>query len=328
MVLPNTDSHFGCRCYAAVIENRSVRTMVVIETFELTKVYGSKTACAGISLTVKQGQVFGLLGPNGAGKSTFIKMLTGLLYPTSGRAMVLGKPVTDITVRSKIGYLPENFKYQDWMTGQDLLSFHAALYKIDKSRAALRIAEVLKLVKLAGQENLRIGTYSKGMQQRLGIASALLPDPELLFLDEPTSALDPLGRKEVRDLIRDLQGRGKSVLLNSHLLSEVELVCDSAAIINQGRIIVGGSMNEILGGKFTLEIRAQNIGSEVVRRLQAVDPGVSFGNDLITLEIDQLESASEVARIIVENGGKLFSMTPRRANLESRFISLINGEAL
>jgi ABC-2 type transport system ATP-binding protein len=156
----------------------------------------------------------------------------------------------------------------------------------------------------------------------------LLPDPELLFLDEPTSALDPLGRKEVRDLIRDLQGRGKSVLLNSHLLSEVELVCDSAAIINQGRIIVGGSMNEILGGKFTLEIRAQNIGSEVVRRLQAVDPGVSFGNDLITLEIDQLESASEVARIIVENGGKLFSMTPRRANLESRFISLINGEAL
>lgn len=297
---------------------------MVIETFALTKVYGGKLACSNLHLAVPQGQIFGLLGPNGAGKSTCIKMLTGLLFPTSGVAMVLGKPVGDIANRNRIGYLPENFKFQEWMTGKELLSFHASLYKIDKPKAVARIAEVLELVKLQGQEKYRVGTYSKGMQQRLGLAGALLPDPELLFLDEPTSALDPLGRKEVRDLILDLKQRGKSVLLNSHLLSEVEQVCDSAAIINQGRIVASGFMNDILGGNYTLEIRVSNINEEMVEQLRKIDPALGVNDDLITLKITKLEISPDVARIVVQNGGLLFSMTPRRDNLESRFISLIN----
>jgi ABC-2 type transport system ATP-binding protein len=301
---------------------------MVIETSNLTKVYGIKRACSNISFTVKKGEIFGLLGPNGAGKSTVIKMLTGLLFPTSGGALLLGKPMGDIAIREKIGYLPENFKYQDWMTGKDLLSFHASLYKIDRKRAVFRSDELLEMVKLKGQEDYRIGTYSKGMQQRLGLASALLADPDLLFLDEPTSALDPLGRKEVRDIILDLKRRGKSILLNSHLLSEVETVCDSVAIINQGKIIAAGSLDELLGDEYTLEIRAENLTPEIIDGLKAIDPGVFIDNDTIRMKIKKPEFSHEVARIIIENRGKLFSLTPRRDNLETRFISLIKGELM
>jgi ABC-2 type transport system ATP-binding protein len=301
---------------------------MVIETSNLTKVYGIKRACSNISFTVKKGEIFGLLGPNGAGKSTVIKMLTGLLFPTSGGALLLGKPMGDIAIREKIGYLPENFKYQDWMTGKDLLSFHASLYKIDRKKAVFRSDELLELVKLKGQEDYRIGTYSKGMQQRLGLASALLADPDLLFLDEPTSALDPLGRKEVRDIILGLKRRGKSILLNSHLLSEVETVCDSVAIINQGKIIAAGSLDELLGDEYTLEIRAENLTPEIIDGLKAIDPGVFIDNDTIRMKIKKPEFSHEVARIIIENRGKLFSLTPRRDNLETRFISLIKGELM
>jgi ABC-2 type transport system ATP-binding protein len=301
---------------------------MVIETSNLTKVYGIKRACFNISFTVKKGEIFGLLGPNGAGKSTVIKMLTGLLFPTSGGALLLGKPMGDIAIREKIGYLPENFKYQDWMTGKDLLSFHASLYKIDRKRAVFRSDELLEMVKLKGQEDYRIGTYSKGMQQRLGLASALLADPDLLFLDEPTSALDPLGRKEVRDIILDLKRRGKSILLNSHLLSEVETVCDSVAIINQGKIIAAGSLDELLGDEYTLEIRAENLTPEIIDGLKAIDPGLFIDNDTIRMKIKKPEFSHEVARIIIENRGKLFSLTPRRDNLETRFISLIKGELM
>ncbi|MDP4181615.1 MAG: ABC transporter ATP-binding protein, partial [Bacillota bacterium] len=222
---------------------------MVIETDKITKFYGEKLGCKDISISVKESEIFGFLGPNGAGKSTFIKIMTGLLFPSSGTARILGKPLNDVTVRQKIGYLPENFKYQDWMTGEDLLSFHASLYKLDKKVSKGRIQEVLSMVKLKGHEKYRLGTYSKGMQQRLGLASALLPDPELLFLDEPTSALDPIGRKEVRDIMSDLKSRGKTILLNSHLLSEVEMVCDSVVIINRGAVVVQGNMSDLLKGE-------------------------------------------------------------------------------
>jgi ABC-2 type transport system ATP-binding protein len=299
---------------------------MVIETLNLTKVYGTKPACADISITVRKAEIFGLLGPNGAGKSTFIKMLTGLLFPTSGAARLLGKPAGDVFAREKIGYLPENFKYQDWMTGRDLLAFHASLYKMDRKKAALRSEELLELVKMKGQEDYRIGTYSKGMQQRLGLASSLLSDPELLFLDEPTSALDPLGRKEVRDIILDLKRQGKTILLNSHLLSEVEMVCDSAAIINQGKIIAAGSLDELLGGEYTIEIRADKINPEITAGLKAIDPGVCIDNHTIRMTLQQPEFSHEVARLIIENGGRLFSLTPRKNSLENKFISLIKGE--
>jgi len=208
---------------------------MVIETFNLTKLYGNKFGCQDICLSVSEGQVFGFLGPNGAGKSTLVKMLMGLITPTSGEARLLGKPLGDLEARKRIGFLPENFRYQEWLTGYELLSFHADLYKLPPGVKAARIKEVLAMVGLTGREGHRIRTYSRGMQQRIGLASALLPDPDLLFLDEPTSALDPLGRKEVRGIIRRLKSLGKTVFLNSHLLSEVEMICDRVRMLSTAR---------------------------------------------------------------------------------------------
>ncbi|MCX7923495.1 MAG: ABC transporter ATP-binding protein [Clostridia bacterium] len=298
---------------------------MVIETENLTKYYGNKIGCRDITISVGKGEIFGFLGPNGAGKSTFIKMLVGLLFPTSGKAFVLGKPVGDVDVRKKIGYLPENFKYQDWMTGEDLLSFHASLYKLDKKNAAAKMEEVLDIVKLKGHERYRIGTYSKGMQQRIGLACALLPDPDLLFLDEPTSALDPVGRKEVRDIMTKLRSMGKTVLLNSHLLSEVEIVCDSAVIINKGSVIKRGKMEDILESKLILEIHAEDLNSEVLNKLRDFDPGLTYSNNMINMEIKDKDATHHIASIIINGGGKLFELSPRRVSLENVFINLVEG---
>ncbi|MDF2521954.1 MAG: multidrug transporter ATPase [Clostridia bacterium] len=298
---------------------------MVIETEKLTKYYGSKIGCRDITISVGEGEIFGFLGPNGAGKSTFIKMLVGLLFPTSGRAYVLGKPLGDVEARKKIGYLPENFKYQDWMTGEDLLSFHASLYKLDKKKASAKKEEVLEIVKLKGHENYRIGTYSKGMQQRIGLACALLPDPDLLFLDEPTSALDPIGRKEVREIMTSLKSRGKTVLLNSHLLSEVEAVCDTAAIIKKGSIIKYGKMEDILESKLILEIHVEDLSSEILNKLIAFDSSLTCSSNSIQMEIKDRSAIHNVASIIVNGGGKLYELSPKRVSLENLFLNLIEG---
>ncbi|MDP4091549.1 MAG: ABC transporter ATP-binding protein [Bacillota bacterium] len=299
---------------------------MIIETEALTKLYGKKTGCKNISITVREGQIYAFLGPNGAGKSTFIKMLTGLIFPTSGRAEVLGKPLGDVEVREKLGYLPENFKYQDWMSGQDLLSFHASLYKLDRRISESRIEEVLELVKLKGNEKYKIGSYSKGMQQRIGIASSLLCDPQLIILDEPTSALDPIGRKEVRDIMVELKKRGKTIFLNSHLLSDVEMLCDSVAIINKGSIIKEGPLDTILYEKVTLEIHADNITGPILQKLGEIDKDMEYERDRICLQISGNEETASIAELIINNGGRLYGLIPHRETLENAFIRLIEGE--
>jgi ABC-2 type transport system ATP-binding protein len=299
---------------------------LIIETDKLTKIYGKKVGCSDITVNVPEGDVFGLLGPNGAGKSTFIKMMTGLIFPTSGKAAVLGKPLGDVGVRKKIGYLPEIFKYQEWMTGVDLLSFHASLYKMDKKETRKRIEEVLELVNLKGHEKYKVGTYSKGMQQRLGFASAMLTSPDLLFLDEPTSALDPIGRKEVRDIIMMLKNQGKTVLLNSHLLSEVEMVCDSLAIINKGSLVKQGKLEDILESKLILYIEADDISDEILSKLKGIDPILLYDNNKLTLNIKDREDINEAGRIIIQNGGKLYRLEAKKENLENMFIKMIKGE--
>ncbi|MDP4093784.1 MAG: ABC transporter ATP-binding protein [Bacillota bacterium] len=298
---------------------------MVIETVDITKYYGKKLGCRNVCISVDKGQIFGLLGPNGAGKSTFVKMLVGLIHPTSGKGFLLGKPIGDINTRKKIGYLPENFKYQEWMTGADLLSFHASLYKLDKRLSHERIEDVLHLVKLSGNERYKISTYSKGMQQRIGLACALLPEPDLLFLDEPTSALDPIGRKEVRDIMLELRSHGKTVLLNSHLLSEVETVCDSIAIINKGEIVKQGNTDEILEGKLVLEAVVEGINSSIINSLKKYDSELIINNNKITLSIESKDNVHEIACMIVENGGRLYGLTPRRESLENVFINLVEG---
>ncbi|MCW2279036.1 ABC transporter ATP-binding protein [Heliophilum fasciatum] len=214
--------------------------MWAIETKQLTKTYGERGGCQGISLQVPRGSIFGLLGPNGAGKSTLVKVLVGLLHKTSGEATILGRPVTDVSARRRVGFLPENFRYHEWLTGEDLLRLHGVLFGLSAREMEERLDKVLNQVGLAEKRKQKVGTYSKGMQQRIGLACALLPDPELLFLDEPTSAMDPVGRKEVRDLLLQWQAEGKTIFLNSHLLSELETICDQIAVIKEGQLLYQG----------------------------------------------------------------------------------------
>ncbi len=295
----------------------------IIETKGLTKQYENQKGCVDISINVGQGEVFGFLGPNGAGKSTLIKTLVGLLFPTSGSAEILGLPLGSLEAKKRIGYLPELFKYQEWMTGSDLLKFHAELYKIDKKAMRVKIEEVLDIVHMKGSEQYKIGTYSKGMQQRIGMASALLCDPQLIFLDEPTSALDPIGRKEVRDIILELKQRGKTVFLNSHLLSEVEQVCDSAAIISHGHIIKQGQMQELLKGQQSLEIQADSIDHRILSQLEAYDEYFSYDGQIIRMNLKSMADTPDIAALIVQNGGKLYSIKPSSNKLEDLFIQLV-----
>ncbi|MFF0827822.1 ABC transporter ATP-binding protein [Brevibacillus porteri] len=217
----------------------------VIETWELTKQYNGKAGCKNITLQVPRGSVFGFLGQNGAGKSTFVRTMLGLLHPTDGKAVMLGQPIGSVESRKKVGYLPELFRYPDWLTGQQLLEHHAELCGLTHRESKSVIKNVVELVGMAGRERERIRGYSKGMQQRIGIACALLSDPELIFLDEPTSALDPIGRKEVRELIARLRDQGKTVFLNSHLLSEMESVCNYVGIIHRSELVVQGDWRKL-----------------------------------------------------------------------------------
>lgn len=296
---------------------------MVIETFNLTKQYGSKTACNQVSISVDAGQIYGFLGPNGAGKSTCIKMLTGLVFPSSGSGTVLGKPLGDVSARKKMGYLPELFRYQDWMTGEDLLEFHSRLFRLDKSQAP--IEQVLQLVGLDGQEKFKIGSYSKGMQQRIGLACALLPNPELLFLDEPTSALDPIGRKEVRDIIISLKKGGTTVFLNSHLLSEVESVCDSVTIIHKGVVAKSATMKELLNDKHNLTILGDGISEELLNYLkQRYDENLRQQADgSIVLSVSDKEEVHAVAEYLIAHDVKLYELTPHRETLETVFIRIV-----
>ena len=300
---------------------------MIIETSSLTKRYGDKLACDDINISVGAGEIFGFLGPNGAGKSTCIKMLIGLVFPTSGGGEVLGRPLGDTSARRKMGYLPEQFRYQPWMTGEELLDFHCRLFKLPKSKD--RVDEALRRVGLYGQGKYKIGGYSKGMQQRIGLAAALLPQPDLLFLDEPTSALDPIGRKEVRDIIFALRGEGTTVFLNTHLLSEVESVCDSVAIIYNGRIAQAGKMTDLLAAKVVLRLRADGLPPEGVSQLRErwderlqTHPDGSF-----TLSLTSPDHVHEIAAFVVGQGARLQELTPEHETLESAFLRIVGKEA-
>ncbi len=295
----------------------------IIETKGLTKQYANLKGCIDIDIAVGEGEVFGFLGPNGAGKSTLIKTLVGLLFASSGSAEICGKPLGNLEARKRIGYLPELFKYQEWMTGRDLLSFHASLYKLEKKMMAGRIEEVLEIVNMKGSENYKIGTYSKGMQQRIGMASALLSDPKLIFLDEPTSALDPIGRKEVRDIILELKKRNKTIFLNSHLLGEVEQVCDSVAIISHGRIIKQGNIVDLLKGQQILEIEAENMNLQLMSQLELFDEDYTNDGKCIRIALRDPEDTPKIAAMIVESGGKIYSLKPSSNRLEELFIQLV-----
>ena len=296
-----------------------------IHTVELAKRFGKTVALAGLTMTVPRGEVFGFLGPNGAGKTTSVKLLLGLLPATSGEALVLGAPIGDIETRRRIGYLPELFRYQHWMSGREVLLLHCELARLPRSGWREEIDRVLSTVDLSGRADDRVGTYSKGMQQRLGFAIALLGDPALVFLDEPTSALDPVGRHDVRQIIHGLKERGTAVFLNSHLLTEVEMVCDRVAIVDHGRVVSTGTMDEILGGR---AVRVRCAGLEPAERRGLHSFGeLDDDGEWLTVRGLEPERVPLLVAEIVRLGGRVYSVEPRHQTLEDRFLQLLGDSA-
>lgn len=227
----------------------------VIEITNLTKDFKSNKAVKNLNLSIKKGEVFGFLGPNGAGKTTTVKMILSLLKPTSGEIKLFGKDADDIEVKKKIGFLPEHTYFYQYLTGEEFLHFVGEVFGIDKKTITKRTKELLEKVNLPKDaEKRQIKGYSKGMQQRIGLAQALMNDPELVFLDEPMSGLDPVGRREVKDLIADLKKNGKTVFFNSHILSDAEVLCDRVGIIKNGELVSLGTIKELTNnGKKSLE---------------------------------------------------------------------------
>jgi ABC-2 type transport system ATP-binding protein len=292
-----------------------------IRTRDLAKRYGSITALAGLTMTIPRGDIFGFLGPNGAGKTTAVKLLLGLTPPTSGDAEVLGAAIGDRDVLRRVGYLPELFRYQSWLTAREILALHCELAGLDRAAWQREIADALAIVGLSDRGSGRVGTFSKGMQQRLGLGVALLGAPDLVVLDEPTSALDPVGRHDVREIIRALGDRGTTVFLNSHLLSEVEQVCHRVAIIDRGRVVAEGTLDELLGGD-TVRIRATGLDRAAKTAFSRFGQLDDESDWLVVRGIDT-ERVPELVAEIVRLGGRVYAVEPRHESLEDRFLRLL-----
>ncbi|MSQ43032.1 MAG: ABC transporter ATP-binding protein [Chloroflexi bacterium] len=303
---------------------------LAIETEGLSKSYGRKQAAASVSFSVASGTVFGLLGPNGAGKSTTVKMLVGLVRPSSGTAKVFGRPPDHAHARRGLGYVPEQFRFPEWMRAHEFLRFHAELAGVSTTDRQPEVTRVLREVGLEHREHDQLRTFSKGMLQRIGIAQAMVGRPQLVVLDEPTSALDPIGRRDVRDLIVRLRSEGVTVLLNSHLLSEVETVCDHVVIMDRGRIVRAGSMADVTRGHLEVEVRCVGLTSQAVRALEArwtvhrrgVEDGSSEPQTL-TISVANECEATDIADILVSGGARLLAMVPRRRTLEDVFVESV-----
>ncbi len=299
---------------------------LAIETQSLRKEYGGFAAVRGLTLQVKRGEVFGFLGPNGAGKTTSIKMLLGLVAPTSGSARLLGKPLTDRSARAQIGFLPEHFRFHDWLTAAEFLRLHGQLYRMDPARLEKRITELLELVALTPFRNQQLRTFSKGMLQRIGLAQALLNDPALVFLDEPTSGLDPVGRRLVRDVIRQLRAQGTTVFLNSHLLSEVEITCDRVAFIKHGEVVRTSSIQALVDGETTVTIRARGFTPQVLSDLSQWGREVRVEGENIILAVSSEEVLPAINQCLVTNGVSVYAILPQRLSLEDLFIQVVGTD--
>lgn len=299
---------------------------LAIETRMLGKTFGSKVAVRALTLEVFRGEVFGFLGPNGAGKSTSIKMMLGLIAPTRGRALVLGLPAGDVSVRRKIGFLPEHFRFYEWLTAEELLSVHGRLYGMSKSSLGKRIAELLNEVGLWPHREKRVREFSKGMMQRLGLAQALLNEPELIFLDEPTSGLDPAGRKLVRDIIKAERDRGATVFLNSHLLGEVEATCDRVGFIKNGEVVETRRVGALSDGGVTVSMRARNLSPETLAVLTQRVSSLQAAGDGMTFYVPSMNTLPDIVRFLVGQNVDIYEMTPQRLSLEDLFLRIVGAD--
>jgi ABC-2 type transport system ATP-binding protein len=305
-----------------------------VRTEDLTKHYSvgfwrprPYRALDGLTMTVGQGEVFGFLGPNGAGKTTTLKLLMQLIFPTSGRAEILGRPVGDVDVRRRIGYLPENPYFYDHLTAEELLEYFGALFGLAAAERRRRASALLDEVGIGAERRLQLRKFSKGMLQRVGIAQALVNEPEVLFLDEPMSGLDPLGRREIRHMMLRLRDRGCTVFFSSHVLADAETLCSQVAIVAGGRLVAAGPLSDLLA----LRVRGWELVVGGVRRatIDALGPAVTgvtpLGGDRWALELPLAPPPEEVLSRLVGQGASLVSLNPLRDTLEDLFVRQVGA---
>jgi ABC-2 type transport system ATP-binding protein len=314
---------------AAVAANAGARTQApaspAIHTIELAKRYRETVALAGLSMTVARGEVFGFLGPNGSGKTTAVRLLLGLARPTGGEAMVLGAPAGDRETRRQIGYLPELFRFQSWLTAREVLVLHCRLLQLPRPAWAGAVAEALHTVGLPDRAGDKVGTFSKGMQQRLGLAVALLGEPALVLLDEPTSALDPVGRHDVRQVIRQLRDRGATVFLNTHLLEEAEQVCDRVTVISKGKTLAAGTLAELRQGHPSVRMQVTGLPGGWREQLGWYGRWSEEPGDWLLVEDVPDGHVPDLVDAVVKLGGRVEAVIPQRRSLEDRFLELLGN---
>jgi len=297
----------------------------VIETINLQKTYKEVRALKGVSLKVEKGQIYGLLGQNGAGKSTLVKILLGIVRKTGGDAMLLGAPAGTVSVRKQVGYLPEDHRFPEYHTGYSLLDFYGGLYGLSRNDRRKKIPEMLELVGIKGRMKSKIRTYSKGMKQRLGIAQALFHDPEVIILDEPTDGVDPIGRKEIRTIMQRLKDRGVTIFLNSHLLGEVELICDRVAILQRGDMVREGDIATLtkLKGKYTIGL----VRGDEMPKAELEQKGYILRPDGDAWEIGLADgqTVDPVVDLLRARGARIRHLVEKRISLEDIFMQTVQS---
>src|SRR5437016_3812238 len=299
--------------------------MPIIETRNVAKDYGRIRALKGVSLNVERGEIYGLLGQNGAGKTTLIKILLAITKRTSGEARLLGQPAGSKAVRKRVGYLPEDHHFPDYHTGYSLLEFYGTLLEVPRRELRKRIPEMLELVGLKNRMHYKMRTYSKGMKQRVGLAQALLHDPELVFLDEPTDGVDPVGRREIRKILQQLKGEGKTIFLNSHLLGEVELVCDRVAILQRGEVICEGDIHELLEQKGVYEIGLGEGQTLPVAELAGLGYSATRVGDKWQVSLKDGQTIEPVLDLLRSKGLSVRHMAEKRVSLEDLFVETVKS---
>lgn len=310
--------------------------MLIVETKQLSKTYRSGLikrsevkALKEVSLSIEAGEIFGLLGPNGAGKTTFVKILLSIVLPTSGEATIFNSNLGAKEIREKSGYLPENHRYPQFLTGLDTLLLFGRLQGLRGQALKDQANSLLELVGLKDWKKVKIKRYSKGMLQRLGLAQALLNNPEILFLDEPTDGVDPVGRREIRDLLRHLKSEGKTIFLNSHMLSEVEAISDRVAILNKGEVLKVGTIAEITSKHLEYEILLERPISDATHaKIQSLVKQINRDGKTLIVTVNEKGDLNQILDLIRQEGILVESMTPRKSTLEDYFIQVIqSGEA-
>ncbi len=305
---------------------------IVIKIENLTKVFKkgfrgkSVAAIKGLNLEVNEGEIFGFLGPNGAGKTTTIKILMGIIYPTTGKAWILNKEATDVEVKNRIGFLPEQPYFYDYLTSREFLRFYGQLFGLEGDELRTRMNNLLTLVGLEDAADLQLHKFSKGMLQRIGIAQALINRPDLIVLDEPMSGLDPIGRKEIRDIILRLKEDGKTVFFSTHIIPDVEMICDRVGILMKGELVNVGRLDEIMDAKVKyVEIIARNVSKEMLAYMEAMGSSVYETWEHVSIKVEDENRVDGILQLIKEGKGRVVSVIPQRETLEEHFIKKIGG---